>query len=133
MSYKFSKTSEEKIKTCKLPLRLIANEVIKHYDCTVICGYRSEEEQNLAFNKGNSKVKFPDSTHNELPSDGLDLAPYIKGKGISWNKIQCYHFAGYFKAVADMMGISIRCGADWDNDTDVNDQNFNDLCHFELI
>ena len=32
-----------------------------------------------------------------------------------------------------MMGIKIRWGGDWDSDTQVNDNKFDDLVHFEEI
>ena len=30
------------------------------------------------------------------------------------------------------MGIDLIWGGDWDGDTDLNDNNFDDLVHFEL-
>lgn len=35
--------------------------------------------------------------------------------------------------VATMMGVKIRWGGDWDLDTDLKDNTFDDLPHFELI
>ena len=70
--------------------------------------------------------------HNSLPSLGVDVAPYISGKGIVWEESQCYHFSGYVKGVADTLGINIRAGADWDGDDDISDQTFLDLVHFEI-
>ena len=35
--------------------------------------------------------------------------------------------------VAAVMGIPIRCGADWDGDHNLRDQTFNDLPHIELL
>ena len=35
--------------------------------------------------------------------------------------------------VASQMGIKIRWGGDWDRDTDLSDNRFNDLPHFELM
>ena len=34
--------------------------------------------------------------------------------------------------VADMLGVSIRWGGDWDKDYDEKDERFRDLPHFEL-
>lgn len=31
------------------------------------------------------------------------------------------------------MSHSVRYGGDWDSDKDIDDQNFRDLVHFELI
>lgn len=42
-------------------------------------------------------------------------------------------FIGYVLATAEQMGIKVISSGDWDGDTQVNDQTFNDLFHFELI
>lgn len=128
--YKFSKKSKEKLETCHPDLQRLFNEVIKGYDCTVIQGLRSKEEQDEYYRTGKSKVQWPNSKHNSDPSEGVDVAPYP----IQWNNTKRFHhFAGYVKGIAHMMGISIRCGNDWDRDNDLDDQTFNDLVHFELI
>jgi peptidoglycan L-alanyl-D-glutamate endopeptidase CwlK len=50
-----------------------------------------------------------------------------------------HYFAGYVKATAEQLKKDqlichdIRWGGDWDSDTEVNDQTFIDLPHFELI
>ena len=129
---KFSKNSMKKLETCHPDLQRLALEVVKHFDCTVVCGHRTEDEQLEAVLSNNSKVMWPNSRHNSYPSEGIDLAPYIAGKGISWNAGQCYYFAGYVMKTAIELGIKIRWGGDWDRDMDVNDQKFNDLVHFEL-
>lgn len=130
--YSFSANSKLKLSTIHPDLQKLANAVIKNYDCSVVCGFRGEMAQNQAFEDKKSKVKWPDGAHNQMPSNAIDLAPYIAGKGISWNIEQCYNFAGYVQATADFLGIEIIWGGDWDSDRDVNDQNFNDLVHFEL-
>lgn len=30
------------------------------------------------------------------------------------------------------MGVTLRWGGDWDSDTEVNDNSFDDLVHFEI-
>jgi peptidoglycan L-alanyl-D-glutamate endopeptidase CwlK len=110
----------------------VFNEVVKHFDCSIICGHRSEEEQNKVFYDGKSKVQFPNSKHNSIPSMAVDVAPYINGK-ICWDKDQLYFFAGFVWGVAKEMGINIRLGADWDGDGNIKDQTFFDRPHFELI
>ena len=42
------------------------------------------------------------------------------------------YFAGVVKGIASQMGIGIRWGGDWDMDTEVKDNRFDDLVHFEL-
>lgn len=130
---RFSRHSNMKLGTCHPGLQQLFREVIKEVDCTVVWGFRGERVQDNLFDEGKSQKKWPDSKHNELPSIAIDVAPYIPGKGAVWEARQCYYFAGYVMAVAKRLRIKIRCGADWNSDFDVNDQNFRDVCHFEII
>ena len=130
---KFLKESIEQLNTCHADLQMLFIEVIKHWDCKIICGSRDEEEQNKAFEEGKSKKQFPFSNHNKLPSDAADAVPYP----IIWeNKnpkdlARWYAFAGFVLGVASQKGIKIRWGGDWDSDKDFKDQKFDDLPHFE--
>lgn len=126
----FSAKSKENLQSCDQELQDLFNEVIKRYDCTVICGFRIEEAQTEAFRTGVSKVNWPNSNHNIYPSNAVDVAPCP----IDWgNRKRFYMFIGYVLATADQMGIKIRSGGDWDGDKDITDQTFFDLPHFELI
>ena len=42
-------------------------------------------------------------------------------------------FVGFVRAIAEILKINIRCGADWSGNWSTTDQTFNDLVHFELI
>ena len=130
---RFSKQSKRKLAACHEDLQRLFNEVIKNFDCTIVCGRRGKLEQNFLRVRGRSKLWYPNSKHNKVPSLAVDVAPYISGKGISWNSKQCYFFGGYVMGVAASLGISIRYGGDWDKDKDINDQSFNDLVHFEIM
>ena len=126
---KFGKKSTENLLTCDKRLQNLFNKVIKHFDCSVTKGYRNEKDQNNAYKEGNSKVLFPNGKHNSLPSFACDVAPYP----IDWNDTKrFYYFSGFVKGVAASMGISIIWGGDWNDNTQINDQNFNDLVHFEI-
>ena len=126
---KFSKRSKQNLSECHPDLQKLFNEVIKHYDCTVTDGHREEKEQNYAYNKGWSKLKFPKSKHNKKPSLAADVVPYP----INYqDKVRLYNFGGFVKGIASQMKIKIRWGGDWDSDTDLHDQNFMDLPHYEL-
>jgi peptidoglycan L-alanyl-D-glutamate endopeptidase CwlK len=127
---RWSKRSHDELATCHPELQAVFNTVIGGFDCTVIEGQRSEATQEEAYRTGNSKLRFPFSKHNTEPSLGVDVAPYP----INWNDIRRFDvFAGYVLGVASQLGIEIRWGGDWDRDTDVHDQSFNDLVHFELV
>jgi peptidoglycan L-alanyl-D-glutamate endopeptidase CwlK len=41
----FGKDSLTKLSTCHPDLQKLFNEVIKHYDCTILEGHRSDEDQ----------------------------------------------------------------------------------------
>ncbi len=125
----FGKTSLEKLATCHPDLQKLFGEVIKHYDCTIIEGHRSDEDQLKAFNAGKSKIKSG-GNHNQTPSLAVDVVPWP----VDWNdKNRFYHFAGRVQGIAQMLNIKIRWGGDWDSDNDLKDQNFYDLPHFELV
>lgn len=126
----FGSSSQNNLSQAHPDLQRLFNEVIKYFDCSVICGHRTKEKQDEAYNSGKSKVQFPDSKHNSLPSMAVDVVPYP----IDWEDTRrLYMFVGIVRGIAAQMGINIRCGADWDGDMEVKDQNFHDLPHFELV
>jgi peptidoglycan L-alanyl-D-glutamate endopeptidase CwlK len=131
---KFSQKSLERLNTCDPRLVEIFEEVIKHYDCTIICGVRSKEEQDEAFRTGKSKLRWPNSLHNVSSPDKKSRAVDVAPCPIDWTNYKAfYHFAGFVKGIAASKGIELRWGGDWDSDFDFKDQNFNDLPHFELV
>lgn len=126
----FGKSSLDKLATCDPRLQKVFNEVIKHFDCTVIEGHRGEEAQNKAFAEGKSKLKYPQGKHNKTPSLAADVLPYP----IDWNDTnRMRYFAGFVVGIAATMGIKLRWGGDWNQNTELKDNSFNDLPHFELV
>ena len=126
----FGKASQEKLATCDPRLQKVFNEVVKYFDCTVIEGHRGEAAQNKAFAEGKSKLKYPQSKHNKTPSLAADVLPYP----IDWNDTnRMRYFAGFVVGIAATMGIKIRWGGDWNQNTELKDNSFNDLPHFELV
>lgn len=125
----FSIRSKDNLSTCDKRLQKLFNEVIRHWDCTILQGHRGEFSQNKAFLEGRSKLRYPKSKHNQNPSKAVDVAPYP----IDWDDLQrFYMFVGFVRGIAIKMGIKIRVGADWDGDGQWKDQNFHDLPHFEI-
>jgi peptidoglycan LD-endopeptidase CwlK len=125
----FGKKSQERLNMCDPRLVELFEEVVEHFDCTVIQGYRDEVEQNKAFEDGFSKLKYPQGSHNKYPSLAVDIAPYP----IDWKDRDRFHlFAGFVKGIASQMGLNIRWGGDWNSDTHTKDNNFDDLPHFEI-
>jgi peptidoglycan L-alanyl-D-glutamate endopeptidase CwlK len=130
----FGKVSMDRLNTCHPKLIELFQEVVKHYDCIILCGNRSKDEQDEAYRTGKSKLAFPKSKHNSLPSMAVDVAPYFAAApNVRWNdKESFYHFSGFVFGIAAAKGIKLRWGGDWDSDKDLKDQNFFDLPHFEL-
>ena len=136
----FGKRSTKNLEECHKDLQTIFNEVIKYFDCSIIAGHRSQQDQDIAYAKGLSKVKYPNSKHNKIPSMAVDAVPYYKDSPhIRWNdSSRMDYFAGYVMGIASLLknrGIidhALRWGNDWDMDTRTDDTNFVDRPHFEL-
>lgn len=124
----FSKKSQERLATCHPDLQAVCNAAIKEIDFAVICGHRGEADQNKAFAEGNSKVKYPNSRHNSMPSEAVDLAPvtYVNGKAIiDWNDIEAFRrLAMAMLHKAGDLGIPLEWGGGWTT--------FKDYPHFQL-
>lgn len=126
----FSEKSKQRLSTCHPDLQRLFQEVIKHYDCTVVCGHRGKDEQDEAVRTGQSKLAWPYSKHNSLPSKAIDVVPFP----IDWTDTsRFYHFGGFVLAVAMNLGIKIRWGGDWNGNLQFRDEKFKDLPHFELV
>lgn len=126
----YSSRSTKELATCDERLQLVFNEVIKRFDCSILKGHRKKEEQDEKYRLGLSKVQYPNSKHNFFPSLAVDVAPYP----VDWRDRERFHyFAGYVVGTAISLGVRIRWGGDWDKDTQVKDNAFDDLPHFELI
>ncbi len=126
----FSEKSLAKLATCHSLLQRVFNEVIQNFDCTILEGHRDKDRQNQMVAEGKSQVRWPSGKHNPVPSCAVDVTPYP----IQWDDRERQTlFAGYVLATAKAMGINLRWGGDWDQDTEVRDNTFDDLVHFELV
>ena len=129
---KFGKTSLARLNTCDAEIQAFFEEVVRHFDCTVLCGHRTKDEQDAlpGADPPRTKVSWPTSKHNSTPSRAIDVAPYP----IDWTDRDRFHlFAGFVLGMAKMVGIDLRWGGDWDRDTETDDNDFDDLPHFELV
>ena len=131
MSPSFGLRSRRMLTTCHTELVVLAEEAIAvGMDFTVLEGHRSADRQEQLYHDGFSRVRYPDSKHNTLPSEAFDLAPYP----IDWQDAErFYHLAGIVRTIAQEHELGVRWGGDWDGDFDLRDQSFMDLAHFELI
>ena len=150
---RFSRRSKNALSSCDDDLQRVFNEVVQVFDCTVLVGHRGETDQNEAFRKGRSKLRWPFGKHNRVPSYAVDARPHpfdhqalpLKFRVLAGEaepaEVKRYlkavnhlaYFAGWVCAVARAKGIVIRWGGDWDLDTQVADNQFDDLFHFELV
>lgn len=130
----FSKRSKDNILTLHPNLRKLVTIVLDLglFDFSIIEGHRVREDQMRAYNDGKSKLKFPESKHNKVPSLAFDYMLYINGEPNMKDTNSYYMASGVFSGIAKNLGINIRLGADWDGDFSTSDQNFNDLMHIEL-
>jgi len=136
----FSNNSIGQLGTAHPALVKLMQEVLKKVDISILKGYRGEREQNIAFKNGASKLKFPMSKHNNVPSLAVDIAPYP----IDWNNHK--RFVDLAKIVFETWDeckinniintdYSLRWGGNWKDyfDNSWKLQKFSDKPHFELF
>lgn len=127
---KFSEKSLAKLETCDPRLQRVFEAVVVEFDCTILEGHRDQTRQNQMVAEGKSKTLWPNSKHNAEPSLAADVAAYP----IDWeDRERQTLFAGYVLVTAKAMGVTLRWGGDWDQDTEVRDNSFDDLVHFEIV
>ncbi|OCH58374.1 peptidase [Aliivibrio fischeri] len=126
---KFSKQSASRLASCHPQLQKVFIKVLEICDCSILCGHRTEAEQN-ALPSSNTQVRFPNSKHNSVPSKAVDATPYPYDED---DRERFSYFAGIVIGVGASMGIAIRWGGDWDKDNELKDNGFDDLMHFELV
>lgn len=150
----FSARSRMYLNQCDPRFTAVAEDVLQLKDCSIIEGHRTEERQNQLYPKF-TKVKWPDSKHNKMPSEAIHIVPYIPGIGaITGHSSQAVKLAAMIDSTVDdakqrireeftylaglmvMCGrkhnVKIRWGGDWDRDGDLFENNFDDLAHYEI-
>ena len=124
---RFGSKSSRVLESLNEDLAELMVEAIKWVDISLIEGKRSSERQAELLNLGATKTLK--SKH--LTGKAVDFAPYHNG--IKWDRTENFIYsAGVIKGISNMMGIKIRWGGDWDGDSDLYDNEFDDLCHIEL-
>lgn len=125
----FSKKSLDILSTCELPLQLLMRTAIgSGSDFTILCGHRGEEEQMEAYRSGHSKLKYPKSKHNTLPSQAVDIAPFP----IDWSdaarfKKLSLHIKEVWESLSEIEkgGWTLEWGGDF--------KSFPDMPHYQLV
>lgn len=147
MAHVFSARSLANLKKVHPDLVRLHEAVLPAFDHAVTDGARSLDEQKKNVEKGVSKTL--ESKHLLQPdgyAHATDATPYPN----DWTAVQkgfdalraadptlavarFYYFQGVVRGIASQIGVRIRQGVDWDNDTLVGDQSFHDLPHIELL
>lgn len=102
-------------------------------DFTVICGHRDRAGQEAAQRAGTTKVGYPNSAHNQMPSCAIDVIPYPftnwedAAMRAAWKQIADAMFAA-----AAEIGVALRWGGDFNRDGDKTTKDSWDSPHFEL-
>lgn len=133
--FEFGETSKSKLITAHPDLQLIMNTAIRisPIDMAVIEGHRNKIKQNKYYATGASKVQFPKGKHNTIPSNAIDVAPYVENK-VSWDHRHCCVLAGTILTIASALNIFLRWGGCWNGDpATIGKQKFEDLVHFERM
>jgi len=122
----FSHSSWEKLAAVHEDLQKVFIKVVETFDCTILEGLRTPERQAQLVAENKSKTLH--SKH--LTGRAVDVAPYP----IDFHDTERFYlFAGYVLGVAQMLGIRLRWGGDWDSDWNVQEETFKDLVHWELV
>lgn len=126
----FGKSSKEKRNSCDQDSQDVLNEAIKHFDFSIVWGHRDMQEQNVAFNEGRSRNRWPTSKHNSFPSRAFDIVPYPEGFNASYERF--YEMATYILAASSALGVRLRWGGHWKNYTGKGEHD-RDWAHFEKL
>lgn len=124
---KFSQKSMKHLGKLHIRLQDILLKAIEIYDFSIISSYRGKEEQTKLYLEGKTQLPWPNSAHNKIPAEAVDLAPYP----IDWNdKHRFILLAGIIITLGYAQGTPLVWGGDW-NKTGYIDIN-GDLGHFEM-
>ena len=145
--YNFGKSSREHLDTCHEDIQYILNKLIQIYDFSVLEGLRSTERQQELFNDEKSQLDGINKKSKHQSDIGVsmavDIMPWKKGTNAFSGEVKdasrFYYMMGMVRSIAEealesgMIKHGVRFGLDWDSDDVFDDQNFDDLPHFELV
>ena len=114
--YKLSKSGEDRLKQCCSEIQSVIKEVLYYRDITILCGYRSKEEQEKMFMQGASKAHAGQSAHNYQPSLAIDVVPYpIPMKDGKWDNdaSDWKDLSNLIFDIAKSKNIDLTWGGNW--------------------
>lgn len=121
--------SFKRLQTAHQDLIDIFTVVDEYIPTRITEAHRGQVAQDLAFEQGKTKVKWPNSKHNKTPSEAVDAIP----EPVDYKDTKRLHFyAGFVMGIAVMLKKPLRWGGDWDGDTILGEPNDDwDKPHFE--
>lgn len=136
MAYALDKRSRRTYDTLHPDMQRLVDEVREVFPVILVWGFRDKKTQNMLYEAGRTQVKWPDSFHNttdhrgQPKSKAVDMYP----APINWgDRERMTLLAGVVLGIAHCRRIHVRWGGDWDMDTEVKDNSFDDLGHYELL
>ena len=136
--FKLGKRSQTRITGVQAPLRRVVERAIELtvVDFAVIEGLRTLERQQALYAQGRTtpgKAVTWTMNSRHLEGAAVDLAPVDTSGRILWEDIAAFdQIAKAMFAAADELGVSIRWGADFDQDGIRRERGEHDSPHFEL-
>ena len=132
--FKFGSGSTKKLNRTCIHIQEVMQEAIatSPWDFGITWGLRSAAEQYKLFRDGASKCDGYKILSRHQSGLAVDIVIYVNGK-VTWDPKYYYAMAGHTLGTAKRLGIDLKFGGDWDMDGDLDDQTFNDLCHYEIV
>ena len=126
----FGAKSKEHLARCHPQLQKVLKAAILKVDFSIIESTRNKKDQDYAYSHGFSKVKFPNSAHNQTPSVAIDFIPYPFK---NWQDTASFKKVGkIIVATGKELKIPVRWGGDFNMDGDKTTSDGWDLGHIEL-
>lgn len=155
----FDSNARARLSTCHPLLIDVADRAVRVVSFTIpaLGGWRDRDTQEELYEKGVTKVHWPDSKHNyqahevdvtlgwaqaigQPMSMAFDFAPWFREPPhIRWEETDQFIFvAGVILGVGNPFlkdyGYQLRLGLNWDMDDEIlTDQGFDDYGHVELV
>lgn len=128
-----SQRSENNLQGVQPPLVRVVRRAAQSCQFLVVEGVRTLEKQREYYQAGKSKTMK--SRH--LTGHAVDLCPEVDTDGdgdleLSWKLSDFFPLRDAMLAAAKAEGVSIRWGADWNDNGTHKDEKFIDAPHFEL-
>ena len=129
----WGRTSKKHRESIDHRLNAVSDKVLQIRDHSIIKGHRPEAEQNDPFDRGASKLRWPDGNHNSIPSKALDMRPYPMPEGEETLREDLSYLAGLYVGIGSQAGLRLRWGGDFDQDGETADYRWDDLWHIEIV